>query len=390
MYLRKGKNTFFAVSNHSGKEKMCFLWSRLGRERKKRVFSSLDWVGKEKNTFFRVSTESGKEKTRFFVSRLSRERKKHVFSCLDWVGKEKYNLLLQRDPLKCALMRTAVFFLAVGLLYACRPRETVDSDVVVKVGGQALTRNEVEHFIPDGTPHADSLLMAENYVTKWVKNRLTYEAAKRNIGNGDADIDRLVEEYRRSLLTHRYQANLIRTRLASEIPENEKLAFYREHPKNFTLSNDVIKGLFLIAPVDAPGLEDIRKKYRKNELSVVEEIEKFSIQNAVTYEYFYDRWVDFGEILSKIPVHIPNTSQYLKTKQSIEVSDSLYCYLLNISDYLPAGEVAPYEYVAPQVQELVINRRKIDFLKKTEEELYRDAVRKGQVVFYTNQEPNAE
>ncbi|MDR2765727.1 MAG: peptidyl-prolyl cis-trans isomerase [Tannerella sp.] len=279
------------------------------------------------------------------------------------------------------MTRTIVFFLAVCLLHACRPPETVNSDEVVKVGGQALTRNEVEHFIPDGTPYADSLLMAENYVTKWVKDLLMYEAAKRNIGSGDADIDRLVEEYRRSLITHRYQENLIRTKLASEIPEDEKQTFYRENPKKFILSNDVIKGLFLIAPIDAPGLEDIRKKYHRNELSVVEDIEKFSIQNAVMYEYFYDRWVDFDEIRGKIPIHIPNASQYLKTKQFIEVSDSLYCYLLNISEYVLSGNVAPYEYAAPQIQELVINRKKIEFLKKTEDELYRDAVRKGQVVF---------
>ncbi|MDR1456307.1 MAG: peptidyl-prolyl cis-trans isomerase [Tannerella sp.] len=288
-------------------------------------------------------------------------------------------------------MRTIVFFLAVCLLHACRrPPETVGSDVVVKVNGQTLTRSEVEYFIPNGTPHADSLLIAEHYVTKWVKDQLTYEAAKRNIGNGDADINRLVEEYRRSLLTHRYQENLIRTRLASEIPEEEKQVFYRENPKKFILSGDVIRGLFLMAPVDAPGLEDIRKKYRRSELDVVEEIEKFSIQNAVMYEYFYDRWVDFDKMLSKIPVSVPNTSQYLKTKQFIEVSDSLYCYLLNISEYVLSGNVAPYEYAVPQIRELVINKKKIEFLKNTEDELYRDAVRKGQVVFYANQEPDAK
>ncbi|MDR1103400.1 MAG: peptidyl-prolyl cis-trans isomerase [Tannerella sp.] len=291
------------------------------------------------------------------------------------------------------MARTPVFFLVAGMLmlHACRPPETVRSDIAVKVGGQVLTQNEVAHFIPDGTPHADSLLIAEHYVTKWVKDLLTYEAARRNIGNEDADvIDRLVEEYRRSLLMHRYQENLIRTKLASEIPEHEKQTFYRENPKKFILSSDVMKGLFLIAPVDAPGLEDIRKKYRRKELNVVEDIEKFSIRNAVTYEYFYDRWVDAGEILGRIPVHIPNTSQYLKTNHSIEVTDSMYCYLLHISEYVLSGNVAPYEYVLPQIQELVINRRKIEFLKNTEEELYRDAVRKGQVVFYTNQEPNAE
>lgn len=253
-----------------------------------------------------------------------------------------------------------------------------------------MTQNEVAHFIPDGTPHADSLLIAEHYVNKWVKDLLMYETARRNIGSEEADISRLVEEYRRSLIVHRYQENLIRTKLASEIPELEKQTFYRENPKKFILSGDVIRGLFLIAPVDAPGLEDIRKKYRRNELSVVEDIEKFSIRNAVTYEYFYDRWVDAGEVMDRIPVHIPNLSQYLKTKQSIEATDSLYCYLLNISGHVLSGDVAPYEYVLPQIQELVINRKKIEFLKNTEEELYRDAVRKGQAVFYTNQEPNAE
>jgi hypothetical protein len=288
------------------------------------------------------------------------------------------------------MTRTIVFFLTVYFLYACQSPETVNPEILVKMDGYSLTRKEVENLIPEGTSRADSLLVAENYVTKWVKDRLTYEAAKRNIGNGDADIHRLVEEYRRSLLTHRYQENLIRTKLASEIPEIEKLAFYQENPKKFILSNDLIRGLFLKAPADAPGLEEIRKKYRKNEVNVVEDIEKFSIQNAVIYEYFYDRWVDFDEILNKMPVHISNTSQYLKTRQPVECTDSLYCYLLNISEYVLSGSVAPYEYAAPQIQELMINKKKVEFLKHTEEELYRDAVRKGQVVFYTNQEQNAE
>jgi hypothetical protein len=154
------------------------------------------------------------------------------------------------------------------------------------------------------------------------------------------------------------------------------------------LNHDLIKGLFLKVPTGAPGLDEIRKKYRSNDIKAVEDIEKFSIQNAAIYEYFYDRWVDFDELSGKIPVQIPNTSQFLKTKQPVEVTDSLYCYLLNISEYLLSGSVAPYEYVIPQIQELMINKKKVDFLKETEEELYRDAVRKGQVIFYTNQEQN--
>jgi len=223
-------------------------------------------------------------------------------------------------------------------------------------------------------------------VKKWVKDVLTFEAAKRNIGSNEADINRLVEEYRRSLLKHRYQEHLIRSRLSSEISEVEKINFYQENTEKFVLKNHLIKGLFLKAPVNAPGLDGIRKTYRLNDIKAVEDIEKFSIQNAVIYEYFYDRWVDFDELLGKMPIQIPNAEQYLKTKRPVEAADSVFCYLLNISEYILSGNTAPYEYVVPQVQELIINKRKVDFLKEIEEKLYWDAIRKGEVTFYTNQE----
>ena len=50
---------------------------------------------------------------------------------------------------------------------------------------------------------------------------------------------------------------------------------------------------------------------------------------------------------------------------------------------MPAGSVAPYDYASAQIVEMLTNRRKVEFLKKFEEELYNDAVRSGDVKFYT-------
>ena len=52
-------------------------------------------------------------------------------------------------------------------------------------------------------------------------------------------------------------------------------------------------------------------------------------------------------------------------------------------EYLPVGSVAPYDYASAQIVEMLTNRRKVEFLKKFEEELYNDAVRSGDVEFYT-------
>lgn len=129
-------------------------------------------------------------------------------------------------------------------------------------------------------------------------------------------------------------------------------------------------------------MENVRKWYKSDKLDAVENIEKYSIQNASIYDYFYDRWVDFDEALAKIPMHVSNKAQFLKTNRYVEFTDSSYCYFLNIAEHLLAGNVAPYEYAEPQIEEEMINKRKVEFLRNFEEELYRDAVRKGNVIFY--------
>jgi len=276
--------------------------------------------------------------------------------------------------------------LTACLLFACRSElVTKDEGVLVKVHGNSLHRSEVEKLIPSNLSSADSFLLAENYIEKWIKDVLTFEVAKRNIGREEVEINRLVEEYRRSLLRHRYQEYMIRNRLTAEIREYEKVAFYEENLHKFVLKKNLIKGLFLKVPAESPGLPDVRKWYKSADPDDLENIEKFSIQNAAIYDYFYDQWIDFDEMLNKIPIHVSNKVQFLKINRQVEVTDSVYCYFLNISEYLPVGNVAPYEYADTQIQEMMINKRKMDFLKKFEDELYQDAIRKGEVIFISNQ-----
>ena len=99
------------------------------------------------------------------------------------------------------------------------------------------------------------------------------------------------------------------------------------------------------------------------------------------YDYFYDKWVDFDQVMDNIPMRVTDANAFLKANRYVEMCDSTYCYLLNISDYLPIGRVAPYDYAGPQIIEMLTNQRKVQFLKDFEDELYNDAVKHGDVKF---------
>lgn len=268
------------------------------------------------------------------------------------------------------------------LLFSCgRGVQDVGTDVLVSVEGHSLLRSEVESVIPRTLSSADSLLVAESYVKKWVKDVLVYDVAEENLGEEMADVERLVEAYRHSLIRYRYQEQLVRERLSAEIRESDVLNYYETNQKKFELKTNLVKGLFLKVPIDAPGLTDLKRWYKSDDASAVEKIDKYSLQNAAIYDYFYDKWMDFEDVMENIPMQLSNPSAYLKANKTLEVSDSSYCYLLNIRDYVPAGQIAPYDYVQPQIMDMLLAQRKQKFLRDFEEELYNDAIRDGKVRF---------
>lgn len=268
------------------------------------------------------------------------------------------------------------------LLAGCADDTTTgQTDVLASMEGHQLHRAEVESLILRGASAADSLLIAENYVKKWVKEQLVYAVAERNLSDEKMEIDQLVEDYRRSLIRYRYQERLVNERLKTDISEPDKQRFYEENPKLFTLEQGLIKGLFLKIPVDAPGLADVKKWYKSSDEAALEKIEKYSVQNATIYEYFYDKWVDFDEVMDNIPIYVSDPATFLKGHKQVEAADSSYCYLLNIAEYLLPGQTEPYESASPRIVEMLVNQRKVDFLRNFEDELYNEAVQKGKVIF---------
>ena len=279
-----------------------------------------------------------------------------------------------------------VYFILLTLsvsLFACKKAiHTDEPDALVKVNDRILTRNEVESLIPKGTTSADSLLLAESYIKKWVKDELVLKIAQRNLGSDKETIDKLVDAYRRSLLRYRYQEKLIQEKLSDEIQESDVLTYYDTNKEKFVLDKNLIKGLFLKVPADAPNLSEVKTWYKSGNVASLEKIEKYSIQNAAIYEYFFDKWVDFDEIRNNIPNQISNPESFLRTNKILEVTDSSFCYFLNIRQVLLKGQVEPFEYAEPRIWEILINQRKLDFIKEFEEELYNDALDGGDVIFY--------
>jgi len=282
--------------------------------------------------------------------------------------------------MKYFLSIITVFFLLITV--ACNKGfNTKDNDVLVKVGNKVLYRNMVEENIPAGLSKEDSIITAEHYIHSWIKGILIYNIALKNLNDKD-NIDRLVEDYRRSLLVYQYEEQLVNEKLSNEIDEQSLLDYYNQNKDKLKLERPLIKGLFLKVPVSAPQVNEIRTWYKSVDSASREKLEKYCLNNAATFNYFVDQWTDFNDVISNFPKDRVSKDDLNIQKKTIEKQDDNFFYFLNITDFLPQGGNTPYEYAKPAIREILVNQQRITFLKKTEEDLYQRAIDRSEVQFY--------
>jgi len=200
---------------------------------------------------------------------------------------------------------------------------------LLEVEGKFLYADEVQKIIPPNMNDSDSTAIANSYVRKWVTDVLMYENAKRNITNKD-EIDELVESYRKSLTIHQYQQKMIEQRLPKEPSEEDIKAFYTQYSDQLVLKEGIIKGLLLIIPQKAPKLSTVRSWVQSANTKSLESIDKYSLQNAISYDYFGNKWVPFSEILKRMPLKIDDPSRFLSSNRFVETSDSTEHFFLRI------------------------------------------------------------
>ena len=94
-------------------------------------------------------------------------------------------------------------------------------------------------------------------------------------------------------------------------------------------------------------------------------------------------WIRLNQVIKKIPaVNSENKNQLLKKSNFVQLKDSLGVYLMQINDVLLRNETAPLEYVKPTINQIVVNKRKLELIRKLEKDITKDAIKNKEFEIY--------
>ena len=63
----------------------------------------------------------------------------------------------------------------------------------------------------------------------------------------------------------------------------------------------------------------------------------------------------------------------------MELKDTAYHYFLHIEEFQGKGEQKPIDFAQEEIKEILINLKRVDFINRVKEDLYRQASDKNEI-----------
>ena len=282
-------------------------------------------------------------------------------------------------------MRGSFFIIVMlGLLFSCEYlKKTDERKPVARVNESYLFEDDIKNLVPQGASKADSTLLVQNFINRWATQQLLMDGAKLNLSEEkQSNFNKLVEQYKIDLYTKAYMEALVKKNIDTLIPDQEAENYYENNKDVFKLNEELIKFRYVNLDENMINYEDVKKRFERYNDRDKRVLDSISIQFK-SYSFKDSVWIKLSQAIRKIPAVTPeNKEQLLKKSNFIQLKDSLGVYLMQINDVLLRNETAPLEYVRPTINQIVINKRKLDLIRELEKDITKDAVKNKQFEIY--------
>ena len=257
---------------------------------------------------------------------------------------------------------------------------------VARVNNVMLYQDELTGIVTPNTSKEDSATRINAYVQSWIRKQLLISEATRTISINEAEIERKVLDYRYSLIGYEYQNFYIQQNLSDSVSQQEIEEYYKTHLDNFILKQNIIQGAYIKVPKEAPRTKRIKDLLFSKKQKDIEELKSYCISFSDAFHLPDSSWMEFDKLVVGSPLaEIPNKIQFLRSYPYYETNDADHLYFLKIDAYKISDNVSPLEFVREEIKNIILNKRKVELVRKLEDQVYENAVKQKEFEIFSQQ-----
>jgi hypothetical protein len=276
------------------------------------------------------------------------------------------------------MIKKSLFLLLLAICASCEYFTKESSpQVVARVGDSFLYAVELDSLVPNNTSKTDSASIIKNYIDQWVTQKLLIKAAERNLDDAKKnEFAALIRQYKNDLYTKAYMEKMIQNTVDTVVTNQELRKYYEGNKENFKTNGTIVQLRYLHLAKDHPKIAVIKSNFVNFKKSDPAFWRTYQLQfkNSALNDSV---WVSVNEVYRRLPFINPeNGNQYISVGMSFEKSDSLNnLYLVKIKKVINKNQISPFEYLKPTLRQVILNKRKLELIKKFEKEITDDAIK---------------
>ena len=272
-----------------------------------------------------------------------------------------------------------MFFLIIGCDELNKTRQ---NQLIARVDNNYLYMSDIDQLKLKFSSASDSIIKIQNYINTWAKNHLFYDKSLLNINVENKNLlDKLVDQYRLDLYNNNYKASIIKAQIDTLITQNQLVEYYTDNNSIFRLKEPLYKYRFIKFHKNNVDRNEITNRFIRysNMDKVFLDSLSFQFSNSFLNDSIWftkKTLIQNANFLSSKDLLSIKKSQIFKLEQSNQV------YLFKSEDYLPKNEIAPLSFVENTIRNIVFSQRKLEFIKKFDQEIINDAIQNKKFEIY--------
>jgi hypothetical protein len=265
-----------------------------------------------------------------------------------------------------------------------KSKETeTETNPVARVYESFLYESDLKGIGNDAATPEDSIKAVKNYIDTWIRNKLVLKYAEDNLPGEIEDINKQIEKYRQSLIVYTYERELVAQKLDTIISEKEIQDYYEKRKEAFQLKTPIYNLKYArVKPVTKRLLDSAAVWINKNDFISNSKLQNFCEQYAVKYVINDSTWFKEQDLEIILPIRNMDWQSTAFNKKATVIKDSTYTILVKVLGYKFRGADAPLQYVRDDIFNIIMNKRKLDFITQVHNTIYEDALKNKKFEIY--------
>ncbi|MFI5171503.1 MAG: hypothetical protein ACHQFW_03890 [Chitinophagales bacterium] len=286
-------------------------------------------------------------------------------------------------------MQFKIIIIAILLCLAvtgCNKNKAEENgDAVARVYDKYLYVSDIAGLTKEGISKEDSTRIVNDYIDNWIRQNLILKVAEDNLQSALADINKQALDYKESLIIYAYERQWLAENLDTIVADDSLENYFENNLKDFRLKTDIYKLAYAVTPSSNKTADSIQywfsrgiEKYRYN-------LERYCAANCKQFSINTSIWLNEDDLFKLLPYDMYAEGKF-RTKGPVYFNDGENKYYVKVEDFYIAGTTGPYAYYKSGVKDIIINKRKMELLKNTYQNIYADGLKRNNAEFLKKEE----